>query len=237
MPAIPKVKLAPSQCLKKARLFCSLSDDELNYLGNRAVLRSFTAGELVFSEGDHCEGLYLVESGSIKIFESSATGREQVLLIEGPGSSVGELPLLDGGNYPASAEAVSDSELLLVRTEDLRDLCLRHPEVAVKILRTLASRLRSVLSVVQQLCFSTVRQRLVALLLQLAESRGNRTRRGIEFRITSTNRDLASQIGTVPELVSRNLGALQASGLIKVEGKTVIISSLEVLKAEVEGHR
>ena len=120
MPAIPKVKLAPSQCLKKARLFCSLSDDELNYLGNRAVLRSFTAGELVFSEGDHCEGLYLVESGSIKIFESSATGREQVLLIEGPGSSVGELPLLDGGNYPASAEAVSDSELLLVRTEDLQ---------------------------------------------------------------------------------------------------------------------
>ncbi|HTV54695.1 MAG TPA: cyclic nucleotide-binding domain-containing protein, partial [Terriglobia bacterium] len=147
----------PDTVLKGVKLFYSLSEAELSFLAERIVRRRVNADDWVFSEGDRCEGLYVIESGSIRILEASAGGRELALSVEGPGSSLGELPLLDGGTYPAAAQAIVDSELLLVRTEDLRALCLRHPEVGVKILSSVASQLRPILGVVEQLCFSTVR--------------------------------------------------------------------------------
>ncbi|MGH9397464.1 MAG: Crp/Fnr family transcriptional regulator [Terriglobia bacterium] len=221
----------PIPALKKAGLFCSLSEDELNFLADRVVSRRCEAGKGIFFEGDSCEGLYLIESGTIKIFEASRSGREQILSYEGPGCSLGELPILYGGKYSASAAAVTDAELLLVRTEDLRELCLRHPEVAVKLLETLASRLRHVLGIVEQLCFSTVRQRLAALLLRLARRDGKRTARGVEFMLIDDNRKLAAQIGTVAELVSRNLGLLEAGGIIKRKGRSVIVPDFGQLEA------
>jgi CRP-like cAMP-binding protein len=229
-----QVRAVPSAVLKRVRLFCSLSDADLGFLADRVVRRHFKAGEWVFSEGSRCGGLYVIEAGSIRILETCSGGRELALSVEGPGNSVGELALFDGGNYPASAQAVVDSELLLVRTEDLQALCLRHPEVGVKILSTVASRLRPILGIVEQLCFSTVRQRLASLLVQLAQNQAKRTRRGIEVGIRASNRDIALQIGTVAELVSRNLRSLKEAGLINTQGRNVIIDNLSALKAEAE---
>jgi CRP/FNR family transcriptional regulator len=78
----------------------------------------------------------------VRIFKSSAGGREQVLSIDGPGSSIAELPVFDGGNYPASAQAVSDSTLLFFSRQDFQALCLQHPQVALKVLRVIGGRLR-----------------------------------------------------------------------------------------------
>jgi CRP/FNR family transcriptional regulator len=78
-------------------------------------MRSFGAGELLFSEGDPCAGLYIVVRGRVRIFKSSPGGREQVLSIEGPGGSIAELPVFDGGPYPASVSALEPSELVFPR--------------------------------------------------------------------------------------------------------------------------
>jgi CRP-like cAMP-binding protein len=231
---MPQAKASLAEALKKVPLFNDLSEEEREFLAERALRHHFEAGDLIFSEGQQCTGLYLIETGRVRIFGSSTSGREQMLAIQGPGSPVGELAVLDGGNYPASAEASTDADLLLIRREDLQALCLRHPKVGVKVLEVVASRVRPMISIVEQLSFSTVRQRLAALLLRLAAEEGKLTAHGVEFRLKSTNRDLAAQIGTVPELVSRNLGSLQASGLIKIRGKTVIISDPKAVQAEVE---
>src|SRR5689334_23100279 len=113
--------------LRKTSLFADLADSEMGYLAERVVSRRFSAGEMIFSEGDSCPGLWVVESGKVKIFKSAASGREQVLTFEGPGSSIAELPVFDGGAYPASATAVVDSTLLFVSKEDFRLLCLNSP--------------------------------------------------------------------------------------------------------------
>jgi len=84
----------------------------------------------------------VVESGHVRIFKSSASGREQVLSIDGPGSSVAELPVFDGGNYPASVTAVDDATLLFVSKQDFQALCMAHPQVALKVLRVVGARLR-----------------------------------------------------------------------------------------------
>ena len=138
------------------------------------------------------------------------------------------------GNYPVSATASTDTDLLFIRREELQALCLQHPKVAIKLLEVVASRVRPMIGLLEQISFSTVRQRLAALLLELAAQDGKLTTRGVEFKLTATNRDLAAQIGTVPELISRNLGSLQASGRIKIRGKTVIISDPIALRSEAE---
>ncbi|MHB8413735.1 MAG: Crp/Fnr family transcriptional regulator [Candidatus Acidiferrales bacterium] len=198
--------------LARVPLFSDLTEGELRLIADRAVTRQCRAGEMIFSEGDPCTGLYVVESGSVKIYKSSPGGREQVLAIEGPGSSVAELPVFDGGDYPASASAAADTEMLFVSKEDFQTLCLENPKVALKVLRAVSRRLRGLVAMIEQLSFMTVRHRLAALLLRMAKT-GQRTKDGVEFKLSASNQELAAQIGTVREIVSRNLGQLQNQGL------------------------
>jgi len=227
-------KTSRAAALKKVALFADLSDKELAYLAERAIPHHFDSGEMIFSEGEPCEGLYVVESGAIKVFKTSAGGREQVLTIEGTGGSIAELPVFDGGDYPASAAAMTAASVLFIRKRDFQSLCVEHPQVALKVLRVVGARLRRLVGIIEELSFTTVYHRLASLLLRLAERRGQRTPRGVEIHLTSSKQELAAHIGTVRELVSRNLSRLQATGFIKLEGKTIVIPDLEKLRGEVE---
>jgi len=130
-----------SSILKAVPVFSSLSEQEFAFLTARVGQRKFSAGELIFGEGEPCAGLYVVEAGNVRIFKSSAGGREQVLSIDGPGGSIAELPVFDGGTYPASAQAITDCNLLFFSKKDFQSLCLQHPEVALKgTVRELVSR-------------------------------------------------------------------------------------------------
>jgi CRP/FNR family transcriptional regulator len=161
--------------LAKVPIFSGLTENELAFLAQRAVARHYSAGEVVFSESEPCSGMYVVESGHIRIFKSSSGGREHVLSVDGPGSSVAELPVFDGGTYPASASAIDDATLLFVSKQDFHGLCLAHPQVALKVLRVVGTRLRRLVGIIEELSFTTVRHRLASFLLRLAQKDGKRT--------------------------------------------------------------
>ncbi len=220
--------------LRRVPLFTGLNDAQLDYLVNRTVERKVGSNELLFSEGDPCEGLFVVQSGNVRIFKSAASGREQVLAIEGPGSSIAELPVFDGGNYPASAQALNDGTVLFVSKQAFQSLCLQHPEVALKVLKVVGARLRRLVGIIEELSFTTVRHRLVALLIRLAKTEGKRSASGVEFVLTANNQELAAQLGTVRELVSRNLSRLQSEGLIVMDGRNISIPKLDKLAAELQ---
>lgn len=215
--------------LRSVPMFSQLSEQEFAFLSSRIVARTFRAGETIFSEGDACSGLYVVETGNVRIFKSSAAGREQVLSIDGPGSSIAELPVFDGGPYPASAAAVTDSILLFFSKQDFQSLCLQFPQVALKVLKVLGGRLRRLVGIIEELSFTTVRHRLVALLLRLAQSEGIRKGSEVAITLPASNQELAAQIGTVRELVSRNLSRLQQEGLLRVDGRNVVIGNVQSL--------
>ena len=220
--------------LQRTPLFANLADEELAYIAERAVVRHFEPGQILFSEGDPCPGLWVIEAGKVRIFKTSPNGREQVLAIEGPGSSVAELPVFDGGKYPASAATITDASLLFISKEVFQTLCLKHPQVGLKVLRIVGRRLRGLVGIIEELSFGTVRYRLIALLLRLARQ-GSRTPQGLEIALPATNQELAAQIGTVRELVSRNLSRLQAEDLIRLEGRKVIIPQPKALQDELQG--
>ena len=229
---VAEIKVDHALTLAKVQIFSGLTESEIAFLAQRAVPRHFSAGDTVFSEGEACTGLYVVESGHVRIFKSSASGREQVLSIEGPGSSVAELPVFDGGNYPASVSVLDAATLLFVSKHDFQALCVTHPQVALKVLRVVGARLRRLVGIIEELSFTTVRHRLASFLLRLARAEGRRTADGVEVTLPASNQELASQIGTVRELVSRNLSRFQSEGLVKIEGRIVIIHDLEALEAE-----
>jgi CRP/FNR family transcriptional regulator len=187
---------------------------------------------MVFSEGEPCAGLFVVESGSVRIFKSSAAGREQVLSIEGPGGSIAELPVFDGGNYPASVIAIEETMLLFVSRQDFQALCLAHPQVSLKVLKVVGGRLRRLVGIIEELSFTTVRHRLGAYLLRMAKQEGRRVAQGVEITLPTNNQELAAQIGTVRELVSRNLSRFQAEGLISIDGRTLVLRDMKALESD-----
>ncbi len=232
--SVPEPKLLHAQTLSKVPIFSGLTESEFAFLVQRVVPRHYSAGETVFGEGEPCSGLYVVESGHVRIFKSSAGGREQVLSIDGPGSSIAELPVFDGGNYPASVSAVDDVTLLFFSKQDFQALCLTHPQVALKVLRVVGARLRKLVGIIEELSFTTVRHRLAAYLLRLAQKEGRVTPEGLEVTLQVSNQELASQIGTVRELVSRNLSRLQAEGMLKMDGRIVILCNPKALETELQ---
>ena len=223
-----------SAVLEKTALFSSLTQPELHLLAARTVRKLFSAGELLFSEGEPCSGLHIIVRGRVRIFKTSASGREQVLAENVPGESIAEIPIFDGGPYPASAAAVEDTDLAFISRRDFNAYCLEHPEVALKVLSVVGARLRRLVGIIEELSFTTIRQRLISALIKLAQNEGKTTARGIEFQLPSTHQELAHQLGTVRELISRNLMRLQAEGLLDVDARQIVVKDMKGLSTILE---
>ncbi|HWA94427.1 MAG TPA: Crp/Fnr family transcriptional regulator [Terracidiphilus sp.] len=230
--ASPRIDLAA--VLQKAALLAGLSQSELHLLASRTVRKIFTDGELLFSEGEPCSGLHIIARGKVRIFKTSASGREQVLAVNVPGESVAELPVFDGGPYPASAAAIENTEIAFISRRDFHAFCVEHPEVPLKVLSVVGARLRRLVGIIEELSFTTIRQRLIAVLVKLAQNEGTSTDRGIEFLLPATHQELAHQLGTVRELISRNLMRLQAEGLLEVDARRIVVKDLKGLTALLE---
>lgn len=106
--------------------------------------------------------------------------------------------------------------------------------MALKVLSVVGARLRRLVGIIEELSFTTIRQRLVALLLKLAREEGAQSAAGIEFLLPSTHQELANQLGTVRELISRNLQRLQAEGLLEVDGRRIVVKEMKGLSAMLE---
>lgn len=218
--------------LRRIPLFAGMSQGETRALAARVSAKRYSRGALLFSEGDPCQGLFIVASGKVRIFKMSPAGREQILALEGAGSTIAELPVFDGGSYPASALAAEDAEILFISRKDFQAFCLEHPAMALKVIAVVGGRLRRLVGIIEELSFTTVRQRLIALLVRLAQEKGQAGKQGIRIELGASHQELAAELGTVRELVSRNLGRLQAEGLIDVEGREIVVKDLAGLKRE-----
>ncbi|TAM83581.1 MAG: Crp/Fnr family transcriptional regulator [Acidobacteria bacterium] len=221
--------------LRRVPFFAVLGEEDLRRLAGHCVVRFLGKEELLFSEGDRCEGMYVVQSGAIKVFKMADTGREQVLVIERAGSTVGELPVFDGGNLPASAAALEDSSLLFLPKREFLDLCRQNSEVAFAVIRSLAWRFRYLTALVEELSLKEVSHRLARFLRDRALSAGVRTRRGVEFPLEESNQQIAAEIGTVRDLVSRNLRRLVDHKIIKMERRKVIVLNMADLEEQIAG--
>jgi CRP/FNR family transcriptional regulator len=210
-------------------LFAGLKRAVADAVIERAATRPFTAGEFLFREADVSEGLYILVKGSVRLFKSSPSGRQLTLAIEKAPATLAELPLFDGGVYPASAQAIDAVLSLLIHKRDFRAICLEHPELPLQALAILGRRLRSQAGLIESVTFGKVRQRLARALLELAD-----LAQSDSFNLPWTHQEIALNLGTVREVVSRNLNRFEATGLIQTNHKEVVLTDRQGLEQEAE---
>lgn len=218
-----------SERISQVPLLAGLDTVEIAALAALAVEKRYDARETLFREGEPCEGVFLLLEGRVKIFKTSSSGREITLAVERAPSNVAEVPLFDGGAYPASVAALEPVTAAFLHTRDFQQVCREHPAVALKMLAAAGRRLRQLVTVIELVTFGSVRQRLAGVLLEFGREAGGNT-----FALGTTHQDLASRLGTVREVVSRNMSRFQAEGLIRMAGRKIQLLDPEGLRREAE---
>lgn len=221
-----------AELIRHIPLFAELDERAILRLSERCVFRNVKAGHVLFVTGDECRGLYIIETGRVRIYRTNPEGREQVLHVEGPGRPVAELPLFDGGPYPASAVALEETRLLFLPRADFESLYRTNPDIAQAIIRALGRRLRHLVHVTETLAFRDVAARLALLLVGYAERTGRETPEGTELTLDRTQEELAIEIGAARESVSRAMKQLRRKGLVRrVDRDHLLVPDLSRLRA------
>ena len=201
------------ELLKSVTLFADLEEGELERFSHVAVPRSFPAATRVFHEGDNSDACYIVKEGSFRVTREHSDGRAITLATLGPGEIFGELAMLDGDKRSASAEALTDGELLALPAGDVRSLLARHPEIALKLVAGLVRRLRAANVRLTKQSFQTVPSRVAGILAQLSREGQDNGSGEVTIRMNQT--DLAQLAGTSRESVSRFLAELERAGVVR----------------------
>ncbi len=214
--------------LRSVPLFADLEEDELERFSRVAVPRSFPAGTRVFHEGDRSDACYIVREGSFRVTREHSDGRAITLATLGPGEVFGELAMLDGDTRSASAESLTDGELLALPATDVRNLLARHPEISVKLVAALVRRLREANERISRQSFQTVPSRVAGVLSQLV-AETTRGGEGGDVTIRMNQADLAQLAGTSRESVSRFLADLERAGVVRSGRGRVTVLDAEKL--------
>jgi CRP-like cAMP-binding protein len=210
--------------LKNIPYLKGLADEEMAAVAKKVQELSFQKGQIIFLEGDPCQGLYIVKAGRIRIFKTSSGGREHVFRLAQPGESFNDIPVYDGGPNPASASALEPSIVYLVPKDPLVGVVAKCPGASA-VVSLLAGRIRHLNTMLENLAFRSVASRLAKLLSDMATSENPSAPAP---RLTQD--DMAAMVGSVRDVVGRALKYLEKSGAIKLEGHRIVVVSLEKLK-------
>jgi CRP/FNR family transcriptional regulator, dissimilatory nitrate respiration regulator len=214
-------------------LFSGLSHEDLDQIGGIAQQRDYKRGQAIFWDGDPGIGFYVVANGKVKIYKTSADGKEQILHIYGPGHPFGEVPVFSGNRFPANAQALEKSRLLFFPRKDFIQLIAGQPSLALNMLAVLSMRLRQFTVQVENLSLKEVPARLASYLVYLSEEQA-----GAEVvDLPISKGQLASLLGTIPETLSRIFNRMGQQRLISVEGSRIGLLNRHALEDLAVGGR
>lgn len=218
-------------CLRQCFLFEDLAEDEIATLSRMARLRAVPQREVLFSQGDPCEGFYIVATGYVKLFRLSPSGKEQVIAIIGAGETFAEVVLFSGHDYPVCAEAGDNCSVIFLPKKPFLEFLDATPGVSRKLLTALCHRLRQIVALVDSLTLRDAGSRLADYLLSTAESQqaDSDDEEGC-ITLPITKGILASHLNMTPETLSRLFAQMEARGILAVDGSQVILSDPEALR-------
>ncbi|MHB8104724.1 MAG: Crp/Fnr family transcriptional regulator [Dehalococcoidales bacterium] len=209
------------EALKTLPYFSGLSDAALAVVNSHVFEKKAVRGDIIVFEAEPSEALYFVISGVVKVFKTSADGKEQILRIIRPGDSFNDVPVLGGGPNLASAAAMSDVVLHGIKKKDLDTIFREYSQIALNVINVLSLRVQEMIMLIEDLSFRHVNGRVAKILLEYAGS-GERPR--------LTQQEMAAMIGTAREMVGRSFRSLEEEGAIRVERNRIIIANYAILK-------
>jgi len=202
--------------LKQVPIFSELNEEALRLVLKKSRTLKFRKGSILMSEGETGESLYLINSGKVKIFLSDEHGNEITLFIEGPGSYIGEISLLDNAPRTASAVTLEKTDVLSISKKDFLDLITENPEIAFSIINALTQKMRRATDTIGALALKNVYQRLALKLLELAEEQESGTK-VIATRYSHV--ELGKMIGASREMIGKVMAELTRGKYIEQRDK------------------
>jgi len=213
-----------AEFIKSIPYFSGLSPAQLDSLKGLVFETTAERGEFIVLESEPAEALYFVVSGVVKVFKTSADGREQILQIVRPGESFNDAPIFDGGANPASAQAMGPVVLYGIKNSDMSAILRTHPQVALNVIHVLSQKMRRLVSLVEDLSFKHVTARLAKILLEYAAD-------GVgPAKPRLTQQEMAAMAGTAREMIGRSLKELEDEGVIRLEHHRIVVTDKEALK-------
>ena len=204
--------------MREMPLFSAMDESSLKKLLGACPTRIFPAGSRVFSPLEGAENFYIILAGRVKVYQLSLKGDEQILHLYGSGRTFGEAAMWACIRYPAYAEVLTETILLSISRKTLKNLIESNAELAMAMLAGMSSKLREFNLLIEKLALKEVPARLAGVLLELSKQTGGNT-----VRLRQTKRELAAQIGTIAETLSRTLKKLKTAGIIEVKGSDIKI--------------
>ncbi len=217
----PHLALLP--ILRAHPYFTRASDSQLEEISACGRRRPFVAGQLLFLAEELSAGLWVLESGHVKLTKSLADGREHVLQLLGPGDTFNDVPAFDGGPNVAGAAALTAGAAWVLPASDLQEALARHHDLALGVIEGLNRRIRQLVLQVEDLALRPVTARLARFLL---DQRENPALAGPAI----TRALIATHLGTTPETVSRALRTLEEAGALAFDRHRIIISDPALLR-------
>lgn len=217
--------------MRSCEFFQNLDEATLMLLRPAARRVHQPKNTVVFNEGEECRGFYIVESGAIKLYKESSDAKEHVLHIAMAGDPFGEAALFLGTGYPATAAAVQDSELILLRREEFLQILRELPEISFRLLAAMATWAHRLVSSIEALTLKDASSRFAAFLLSKVSER---PQDGIVIELGMPKQVLASHLGMTGETLSRLLARFEADELIVARGRRVKLVSVDDLKEMAE---
>lgn len=204
------------EMLRQIPLFAPLRAEEFAHVAAMTVERHYERSDIILLEGDMGGALHYVRSGLVKIFKTSAGGKEQVLRLIAAGHTFNDVR----GPNPASAAAMEPSVVYVIRRAELRHLIVTRPEVAEAVVQTLASALRHLVALVEDLSLRHVAARVAKILLEQEASTQEE-----QHIYHLTQQEMAALADTAREVAGRALKELEAAGAIEMrQGRAVVVS-------------
>jgi CRP-like cAMP-binding protein len=220
--------------LKRCDLFAKLQPNQLERLETCCRIGDFPRGKLIYLPSDTSEGCFLLASGRVRIFSVSPDGKQSIVAFIEPGDLFGELAIFESARRDEFAEAAEKSIVLLIPGDVMRTLALDNSALTFGITKLIGLRRRRIERRLRGLLFRSNRQRLIHLLLELAEQFGQRTAQGVQITIRLSHQELSGVIGSTRESVTLLLGELQQEGLVQVARRRIEIMAPERLAKEIE---
>jgi len=211
--------------LNQIDLFRQLSPEELQAVDRLAAVQSAPRGARLLDPTRFEPVLYLVKRGYVRLYRVTPEGRQLTVSLVGPGNVFGELEGLSTGTRHSFAEALTDVLLCVLRDADLERLMRAYPEVAVRMVRVLSGRLRELEDLLEELALSSVRTRLLHLLVKLAETFGSAEGPFRRLNVGLSHQDLADMVGCSRETVTLTLRELARGGLVRTARRRVWVDA------------
>jgi len=217
------------QVLSRVEILESLSEEELRELLRRNPETSLEAGEIFYNPQDRSEKLFILKKGRVRIYKT-ADGRELTLAEVEPEEVFGEMALTAQRLQGAYAQALEPSTLISMSSEELEQLILEEPQVALRLVKLLSERLRSYESRMEDVTLKDVPTRLANLILLLCEGEGVVNHEGIKIPQHYTHERLGTMIGANREAVTRAFTKLQDEGVVELRRRLIRIRNIEALR-------